>query len=533
VRQSRFAGSTRIAAGVLIVSTLTAVSLLAGDIHTAAVAGDLNKVRALLESDPTLLESKDSGGSTPLLTACAAQRVAVANFLLEKGANVKARDGFQMTPLHRASYSYTQSQDLALIQRFIDMGADVNAQGYNGLIPLHQAAQSGGLAVARLLMDRGANVNAFDKYTGAMGTAGISGTVLQVAINFNPKEEMAMFLVGRGAKLNRRDSSGNTELHLAALKGYVELARALAGHGADIDAVNQYDRTALYYAAKHGYRRVADALLAAGAKKSAIVETNYGKAPQLAAALQEGEAYLWFLGDGFAVKTKGHLILFNPGGIDDSLEAGLANGHINPNELAGMKITVLATASERFQYGPDAFRLAQRMPGVELVFGVKPFACSGVTPDPSSYRLASPNEHFSVGGLRVHTIPATGGGMGYLVEADGVKIFNAGFHVSDNNPSNLARYRKEIDFLKPFGPVDAAIVSVHSHSNSIGADNESHLYLLDELSPQAVYLLGANQPDQYPKCAEVLRSRGIPVNYPEGGRSKGERFHFIRKRKKG
>jgi ankyrin repeat protein len=223
---------------LLSTPTLLVTCLRAGDIHTAAASGDLNKVRALLEADPTLLESKDEGRSTPLLSACAAQRADVANFLLDKGADVKARDRFQMTPLHRASYSYIQAQDLALIRRLIDNGADVNARGYNGLIPLHQAAQSGGIAVAMLLMDHGADVNAYDKYTGAIGTAGISGTVLQVAINFNPKEEMAVFLVERGAKLNRRDTNGNTELHLAALKGYAQLARILIEHGADVHAVS-------------------------------------------------------------------------------------------------------------------------------------------------------------------------------------------------------------------------------------------------------------------------------------------------------
>jgi hypothetical protein len=344
---------------------------------------------------------------------------------------------------------------------------------------------------------------------------------------------MADFLVGRGAKVSRKDSNGNTELHLAALKGYAQLARLLIGHGADVDAVNGYNRTALYYAAKHGHRSVADALIAGGAKQSAIVETNYGKAPQLTASLKEGEAYLWYLGGGYAVKTKGHLLLFNPDGPDESLEAGLANGHINPNELAGLKITVLATASERFQYGPEAFKLSQRMTGVDLVFGVKPAAGSAGTPNPSSYRLAVPNEHFSVSGMRVHTIPATGGGMGYLVEADGVRILNAGLHVSDDDASNLARYRKEIDFLKPFGPIDVAIVSVNSHSNSIGAACESHLYLLDQLSPKAIFLTGANLPEQYPKCADVLGVRNIRVAYPEGGRAAGERFHYLRERKKG
>ena len=283
-----FTQRARIAAFVFVVPMLTAISLRAGEIHDAAAAGDLNRVRALLAADPTLLESKGDLGFTPLLSACANQRVGVANFLLDKGADVKVRDRFQMTPLHRASYSYVQGQDLTLVQRLIDKGADVNARGNNGLIPLHQAAQSGGIKLAQLLLDNGADINSYDKYSGPIGSASISGTVLQVAINFNPKEEMATFLVERGAKLNKKDSSGNTELHLAALKGYSDLTRHLVEHGADVNALNEHGRSALYYAARHGYRRTAETLIAAGAKESGIGEGNYGKAAQLTAPLGDG-----------------------------------------------------------------------------------------------------------------------------------------------------------------------------------------------------------------------------------------------------
>ena len=522
-----FTPPIRIAALLFIGSTLIAAGLRAGEIHTAAAAGDLNQVRALIEADPTLMDSKGDGGGTPLHRACRAKQVAVANYLLDKGANLSARDEYQFPPLIRACD--VPGQDLALIQRLIDQGADVNAQGYNGLTPLHKAAYSGDLKVAKLLIDNGADPNTYDNYHGPVGVGSISGTVLQVAINFSPNEEMAQLLIGSGAKLNRKDSAGNTELHLAALKGYAELTRVLAGHGADVNAVNLNNRTALYYAAKHGYRRTADALIAAGARQSDIVEANYGSAPQLAATLQEGEAWLWYLGAGYAVKTKGHLLLFNPVAIDESLEAGLANGHLNPNELAGLKITLLITAPERWQVGPEAFALAKRMPGVHLVFGYPPASNSAGNLDFPSYRLAAPNESFSVDGIQVRTIPAVFGGMGYLVEVDGVKVFDAGLHAGCNEDSLVAKYRKEIDFLKPFGPVDVAILTVHDHSPlSIEVAYESYHYLLDQLSPKAVYLRGANLPEQYPKCAEVLRRRNIPVAYPEGGRAKGERFHFLR-----
>ena len=77
------------------------------------------------------------------------------------------------------------------------------------------------------------------------------------------------------------------------------------------------------------------------------------------------------------------MLLFNPDGIDESLEAGLANGHLNPNELAGQKITVLITEPERWQYGPEVFELAKRIPGIDFVFNYKPTAGSADTPDPS------------------------------------------------------------------------------------------------------------------------------------------------------
>ena len=515
---------------VCLLLLIEAASVWAGEIHTAAAAGDLNKVRALIEADPMLLESKDDDGNTPLHRACANKQVTVANFLLNKGANVNAKSYFyEFTPLLYASYSIPdRDSDFELIQHLIDKGSDVNTQGYNGITPLHRAAQSGNLKVARFLLEHGADPNIYDKYTGTVGPAYISGTLLQVAINYSPNEEMAMLLVESGAKLNKKDPGGNTELHLAALKGYADLTRFLIGHGSDVNVVNKYNHTALYYAAKHGYRSVADVLIAAGANKSTIVEANYGKAPQLSATLGEGEAYLWYLDYGSAVKTKEHLLIFNPPSTTESPEAGLVNGHLNPNELAGQKITIFIN----YQIGEEDFeKLEKRIPGAEFVLNKKPIGSNAGNLDTQSYRLADPHESFSIGSIQVHTIPAVFGGIGYLVEADGVNVFNAGLHLSDNNASNVAEYRKEIDFLKPFGPIDFAILSVHSHRYRNEAVYEHYLYLIDQLSPKAIYLTGANNPEQYTKCIEVLRARNIPVAYPEGGVAVGERFHYLREQK--
>ncbi len=519
-----FGQRARITALVFIVPMLTAAGLRAEEIHTAAAAGDLNKVRALIEADPTLLESKGNDGFTPLISACFATQVAVANFLIDKGANVNAKNNWGGTPLYLATKNFD------LMQRLIAKGAEVNVKAFGNFTPLHQAASSGNLKVAKLLIDHGADLNA----------RGGEGTVLHRIINRKSKSngEMAKLLLESGVRL-QEFSFGNTELHLAAMKGLSDMARVLVEHGADVNAVNGYGHTPLYYAAKHGYRSLADILIAAGAKKSAIGETNYGKAPQLAGPLKEGEAYLWFLGGlppgtGYALKTKEHLLIFDPSGIDESLEAGLANGYLNPQELAGQKITILITRPQR--YMPDIFELEKRLPGADFVFAFKPTDGNGYVDTDliPSYRLAAPNESFVVGGVQVHTIPALlqsyverAKGLGYLVEADGVKIFHAGLHASGNGASQMEEYRKQVDFLKSFGPIDIAILPIKGVHVNIAY--EPYLYLLDQLSPKAVYLIGDDLvSEEHRKCVEVLRARNIPVAYPEGGIALGERFHYLR-----
>lgn len=498
--------------------------LWAGEIHDAAAAGDLNKVKSLLETDSTLSESKDNEDKTPLNVACATRQAAVANFLLDKGADINTKSYFyEYTPLlYAASYfAPFRDSDFELVQRLIALGSDINVQGYNGITPLHRAAQAGNLRVAKLLLDHGADPNIYDKYRGPFGYAYGSGTPLKYAITC-PDKEMAKFLIERGAKLNRKDSLGNTELHLSVLTGNTDLTKFLIEHGSDVNAVNKYNHTALYYAAKHGYRSVADVLIAAGAKKNTITESNYGKPKQLSARLKEGEAYIWYLEFGFAVKTKNHLLVFNPPAIDESLEAGLSNGLLNPSELAGQKITIFLND----RYGERNFEnLAKRMSGAGIVLS-KNLVARVEDTDVSPYHPANPNESFSVGSIQVHTIPAVFGGMGYLVEVDGVKIFDAGRHLSDDKASNVAKFRKEIDFLKPFGPIDIAFLFINTHDYRNEPAFEHYLYMVDQLSPKAIYLIGGNIFEQLTKCSEVLKVRNIPVAYMEGGLAKGERFNY-------
>lgn len=508
-------------------SFFAVISLHAGEIHDAVAAGNLTRIKTLIEVDSTLLDVKDSVGNTPLIIACRTTQVAIAKYLIDKGANVNTVGFLKMTPLQSIKMSKDESFEIA--KCLIAKGANVNAENINHWTIFCSAALSDNLKIAKLLIDHGADLNY--RWQGM--------TILQIVIseklfyNDTTNGKMAAFLIENGAKLQSL-TYGYTELHLASLNGLADIAQLLMKHGADVNAVNEFNHTPLYYAAKHGYRKTAEILIAAGANKSAIVEANYGNSQQLTETLKDGEAHLWYLGGlspgtGYAVKTKQHLIVFDPFKIDRSLETGLASGYLNPNELIGQNITILVTREA--QNSATVTELAKAFPNADFVYSFKPIVDSMRNEVIPQYHPAIPNESFSIGDIQIHTIRAMKKsvtdkitGLGYLVEVDGLKILHSGLHASQKD--SLA-YRKEIDFLKPFGPIDIVIFPIKGHH--INLDYKQYLYLLDQLTPKAIYLIGDDRVvEEQKECPDFLRARNIPVLYPEGGISMGERFHYIR-----
>jgi ankyrin repeat protein len=62
-------------------------------IHLATEAGRVRRVRAMLDADPTLLERLDRAGATPLHRAVVGRAHSVVALLLDRGANIHARYG--------------------------------------------------------------------------------------------------------------------------------------------------------------------------------------------------------------------------------------------------------------------------------------------------------------------------------------------------------------------------------------------------------------------------------------------------------
>jgi len=105
-------------------------------------------------------------GVTPLHRAVVENEKGVAELLIEKGADVNAKNNSGWTPLHRV-----HTKDVA--ELLIAKGADVNAKNRVGWTPLHTAAKENRKDVVQALIAKGANVNA---------TAQDGQTPLQLAI---------------------------------------------------------------------------------------------------------------------------------------------------------------------------------------------------------------------------------------------------------------------------------------------------------------------------------------------------------------
>jgi len=89
--------------------------------------------------------------------------------------------------------------------------------------PLHYAAAWGHLAIVRLLLDRGANINSRDKHKSTPFIAAAEHGHISIVRE----------LLDRGANINARDSSGFTALMRAARGGHVEVVKLLLERGAN------------------------------------------------------------------------------------------------------------------------------------------------------------------------------------------------------------------------------------------------------------------------------------------------------------
>ncbi|XP_034053972.1 serine/threonine-protein phosphatase 6 regulatory ankyrin repeat subunit C-like isoform X1 [Gymnodraco acuticeps] len=215
------------------------------------------------------IDEPNGFGNTALHVACYTGQEAVANELVNHGANVNQPNRCGYTPLHLAAVSTNGALCLELL---VNNGADVNQQSKKGKSPLHMAAIHGRFTRSQILIQNGGEIDCVDKY---------GNTPLHVAAKYG-HELLISTLMTNGADTARRGIHGMFPLHLAVLYGFSDCCRKLLSSGQlysivssmskehvlsagfDINTPDNFGRTCLHAAASGGNVECLNLLLSSG-----------------------------------------------------------------------------------------------------------------------------------------------------------------------------------------------------------------------------------------------------------------------------
>ena len=183
------------------------------DLFEAVRAGDVARVKDLVAADPSLaIFAASILGDTEQLTELLTANRSLVGLL--------STDGW--TPLHLAAF-FGKTDAARLL---LNKGAIVNARSTNPMqnMPLHAAAAGRHVEVAQLLIEHGAPVNALQH----------GGWSPLHAAAQNGDIDLAKALVAAGADVNVRAENNQMPLDLALTKGKQAMVDYLESNGAKL-----------------------------------------------------------------------------------------------------------------------------------------------------------------------------------------------------------------------------------------------------------------------------------------------------------
>ena len=125
------------------------------DVYEAAALGYLDRLRERLADDPAAARSLSADGYTALHFAAFFAKPEAARILLDAGAPVDAvaQNEMRVQPLHSAA----AGRQIEICRLLLAAGADVDARQAGGFTPLHEAAQNGDPEMVELFLSAGAD----------------------------------------------------------------------------------------------------------------------------------------------------------------------------------------------------------------------------------------------------------------------------------------------------------------------------------------------------------------------------------------
>merc|ERR1739838_1085719 len=212
----------------------------------AASGGFVNIIKLLLDNGAEINSRTGSKlGISPLMLAAMNGHVAAVKLLLDMGSDINAQiETNRNTALTLACFQGRHE----VVSLLLDRKANVEHRAKTGLTPLMEAASGGYTEVGRVLLDKGADVN-------AAPVPSSRDTALTIAAD-KGHYRFVELLLSRGAQVDVRNKKGNSSLWLAANGGHLDVVQLLYSAGADIDSQDNRKVSCLMAAFRKGHSKV-------------------------------------------------------------------------------------------------------------------------------------------------------------------------------------------------------------------------------------------------------------------------------------
>jgi len=198
-------------------------------LHHAAMMGNVDVLKRLVEAEGMNVDLVDKNGYTALLIAAKNGNGEVVKYLINRKAKSEIADKEGWNALHHAAYNGKHQ----VVELLLGYGANVNVITKGNNTPLHIAAGTKHFEAVRCLLKYGAKVNAVNKgFNTPLHSAASTGSI-----------EVVGCLLEHGADINASNKALFTPLHYASSQGRLEMVRYLVYEGANVTAKNKSGST--------------------------------------------------------------------------------------------------------------------------------------------------------------------------------------------------------------------------------------------------------------------------------------------------